>query len=112
MICAGLRSVVRGTRAIRRGFRECVVAVEREVAVDLAGRDVMEAGHASLTRSFEKGLCAEHVRSEEEARVQHRQTVVRLGREIDDHVNAVVAEQPVYEVELSDVSLDEFYLLA
>src|SRR2546423_15011387 len=72
----------------------------------------MEPGDASLTRGFKERLCPEDVRPEEQTRVEDRQAVVRLGGEVDDHVDAVVAEHKVDEVELTYVSLDELDVLA
>jgi hypothetical protein len=72
----------------------------------------MEPGDAPLTGGFEERLRPEDVRAEEQTRVEYRQTVVRLGCEVHDHVNTVVAEQEVDEIELTDVALDELDVLA
>jgi hypothetical protein len=46
VVAAGLRRVVRRAGRVRRRLVERIRVVEREVAVDLARRDVVEAGDA------------------------------------------------------------------
>ena len=72
MVGPGLRGVVRGARPVGRVLGEGLVGVERQVAVDLAGRDVVEAGHADLAGRLEHGLGPEHVGAEEETGVRAR----------------------------------------
>ncbi len=82
-------------------------AVEREVAVDLAGRDVVEAAQAGAARGFEQRLRAEHVRAEEAARVDDRVAVVGLRGEVDDDVDRVLLERPLDQLAVRDVALDQ-----
>ena len=81
--------------------------VEREVAVDLARRDVVEARDAAVARGLEQRLRAEHVGAEEASRVEHREAVVRLGGEVHDHVDRLALEHRGDEIEVADVALDE-----
>ena len=50
VVGAGLRRVVRRARPVRRLLGERLVGVERQIAVDLARRDVVEALHAGALR--------------------------------------------------------------
>ena len=68
-----------------------LVAVEREIAVHLARRDVVEPRDADAARRLAQRLGADHVGAEEHARVRDRVRVVRLGREVHDDVDRCVA---------------------
>ena len=76
MVGGGLRRVVGRAWTVRRRFAERVVAVERQVTVDLARRDVVEAVDVCMTRSFEQELCTDHVGAREEAWIENRETIV------------------------------------
>src|SRR5262249_60424560 len=74
----------------------------------LAGRDAGEAaGSARGARSPEERLRPEDVRTEETAWVDDGEAVVRLGREVDDRVDLLVAEDALCELAVADVPLDE-----
>ena len=107
MVGTGLRRVVRRARQVRVVFRERVVRVEREVAVHLARRHVVKALHAHRPRDVEQGLRPENVRPEEAARIDDCERVVRLGREVDDDVDLLVAEDALGEVAVRDVPVGE-----
>ena len=107
VVAAGLRRVVGRARPVGRVLGEQLVAVEVEVAVDLAGGDVVEAADADPLRRLEQGLGAEDVGAEEAAGVDDREAVVRLGREVHDDVDALLAQQTLGQVEVADVALDE-----
>ena len=62
---------------------------------------------AVAASSFEQRLGAEHVGADESLGVEHREAVVRLRREVDDHVDLVPRQQRRHQVEVADVSLDE-----
>ena len=107
VVGGSLGGVVRRPRPVGRVLGEGVAGVERQVAVDLARRDVVEAGDAVPARRLEQRLRAEHVRAEEAAGVDHGEAVVRLRREVDDDADLLLREQPLHELEVADVSLDE-----
>ena len=67
----------------------------------------MKALDLDLAGSLQKQLRAEHVRAGEEARIDDGQTVVRLGGEVDDDLDLVLAEDVFDDVEIGDVGLDE-----
>ena len=52
-------------------------------------------------------LGTEHVGPEEAGRVQDGQAVVRLGGEVDDHVDLMLGQRLGHAFEITDVSLDE-----
>ena len=107
MIGAGLGCVVRRAGTIRRVLAERLVRVEREVAVDLARRDVVEAADPDLTRCIAECLRAEHVGADETSGVEDRQAVVRLGGEVNDRVESVAREDLLDERLVADVAVDE-----
>jgi hypothetical protein len=90
MVGTGLAGVVGGAGTVGGVLREDLVRIERKIAVDLAGADVVEAGDTHLPGRFEKGLGPDHVGTEEQSRVEHGQAVVRLGGEVDDRIDALV----------------------
>ena len=67
----------------------------------------MEAFGLGLARRLEEQLRAEDVRTCEEARIDDGEAVVRLGREVDDDVDRVLAEHVLDQVDVCDVRLDE-----
>ena len=91
--------------------RERLVGVERQVAVHLAGRDVVEALDAVATRGLEQQLRPDDVRSREQSRIEDREAVVRLRGEVDDDVDLVLRERAHGEVEVGDVALDERHVV-
>jgi hypothetical protein len=93
VVGGGLRGVVRRARSVRRLLGERAGIVEREIAVDLTRRDVVEPLYAMVARRLEQYLCAEDVRADEARRVEDGQAVVRLGREVHDDVDRLVVEQ-------------------
>ena len=52
----------------------------------------MEARHPVPARGLEQGLRAEDVGAEEAAGIEDAETVVRLGGEVDDRVDALLGE--------------------
>ena len=87
VVGARLRGVVRRPGLVRRFLREQLLAVEREVAVHLARRDVMEAVDPDAASRLEQRLRADDVGAEERPGVDHGQAVVRLGGEVHDDVD-------------------------
>src|SRR5262249_16089455 len=59
------------------------------------------------SRGLEKQLSPDRVRVREDPRVEYGKAVVRLGGEVDDDVDLVLAERPRRQLEVGDVSLDE-----
>src|SRR5581483_8943389 len=103
-----LRRVVRRAWPVRRVLGEHLVAVEREIAVDLARRYMVKALEAlSASSRLQQRLRAEGVRPEEQARIDDGEAVVRLGREVDDDLDALRLQQPLAPLEVPDVSFDE-----
>ena len=84
-VAAGLRDAVRARRLERIGLDRG--AAGGEVAVDLVGRDLDEAG-AAAAHLLEQHLGAEELRPAEVGRAEDRAVDVRLGREVDDRVAA------------------------
>src|SRR5205814_9237884 len=82
----------------------------RQVAGHLARRDVVQTPHAGAMRSFEQRLRAEDVRAEEAAGVDHREAVVRLGGEVDDDLDPLLAEQALDKLAVADVPLNEAHV--
>ena len=107
VIRAGFGRVVGRARAVRRVLGELLVGVEREIAVDLAGRDVVKPVDAGRARGFEQGLGAEDVGAEEATRIDDGEAVVRLGSEVDDRVELLLAQHALGELAVADVSFDE-----
>src|SRR5205823_10246877 len=77
----------------------------------LAGRDVVEALDFAAARCLEQRLRSEHVRPEEPSRVDDRERVVRLGGEVDDDVDLLVAQRLLDELEVADVAVNERNLI-
>jgi hypothetical protein len=75
-----------------------------QIAVDLAGRDVVEPRHAVPAGGFEQRLRALHVRAEEKPRLDDSEAVVGLGGEVDDRVDAFLGEDPLGWVAVADVA--------
>ena len=67
----------------------------------------MEALDLGLARGLEQELRAEDVRAREQARIDDREAVVRLGREVDDDVDLMLEQDVLDEVDIGDVRLDE-----
>jgi hypothetical protein len=78
--------------------------VERQVAVNLARRHVVEAGDATPARRLEQRLRAERVGAEEAAGIEDGEAVVRLRREVDDDLDLLVREHAFHELEVADVA--------
>src|SRR5258708_23281219 len=79
-----LGRAVRRVRAVGRLLAESLRRIERQVAVHLARRDVVETDAAFEPAGFQQGLRADHVGAKERARIHDRATVVGLCREVDD----------------------------
>ena len=107
VVGARLRRVVRRPGPVRRRLGEQVFAVEREVAVHLARRDVMEASDPDRARRLEQRLRPDDVGAEEQARVEDGQAVVRLGGEVHDDVDRLAPEHLLGELVVGDVALHE-----
>ena len=107
MIGPGLRRVVGRARPVGGVLVEDLVGIERQVPVDLARRDVVEARHLRLPCRLEHGLGPENVRAEEQPGVEHGQRVVRLGGEVDDRVDPLAPQGLLGGRGVTDVSLDE-----
>ncbi len=107
MIGPGLAGVIGRAGAIGRVLGEDLVRIERQVAVDLAGADVMEPGDADLARRLQQGLGPEHIGPKEQSRVQYGQTVVGLGRKVDDGVDLLVTQRLLGQGTITDITAHE-----
>lgn len=103
---AGLGARVRAARVIRRLLGELGRVVEREVAVDLVGGDVVVAD-AVLPHGLQKAEGALHVGAQERLRVGDGVVVVALGGVVYDGV--VARYQPVQQPGIADVAHDELH---
>ena len=107
MVGPRLGGVVGRPRAVGRLLAERLVAVEREVPVDLAGRDVVKPLDSDAPGGVAKRLGPEHVGPEEACRVQDGQAVVRLGREVHERLDAMLGEGRLDQSLVADVSVHE-----
>lgn len=97
---------VRAARVIRRLLGELGRVVERQVAVDLVGGDVVVAD-AVLADGLQKAEGALDVRAQERLRVGDGVVVVALGGVVNDRV--VAGNQPVQQPGVADVADDELH---
>ena len=103
---AGLCARVRRGRVIRRLLGELRRVVERQVAVDLVGGDVVVADSV-LADGLQKAEGALHVGAQERLGVGDGVVVVALGGVVDDGV--VAGDQPVQQLRVADVAHDELH---
>ena len=101
---AGLGGAVRGGRVVGRLLGEPRRVVEREVAVDLVGGDVVVADPV-LADGLEEPEGALDVGPEERLRVGDGVVVVGLGRVVDDGV--VAGDDFVQQLGVADIAHDE-----
>ena len=101
---AGFGARVRRGRVIRRLLGELGGVVERQVAVDLVGGDVVVAD-AVLPHGLQQAEGALHVGAQERLRVGDGVVVVALGCVVHDRV--VARHQPVQQLRVADVAHDE-----
>ena len=97
---ARLRGAVGARRAVRRLLREARRVVEREVAVDLVGRDMVVA-HIVFSCGLEERVGALDVGAQERLRVGDGVVVVALRRVVHDGV--VPGDDAVEELSVADV---------
>ena len=103
---AGLGARVRGARPVRRLLGELGRVVERQVAVDLVGGDVVVAD-AVLPHGLEQAEGALDVGAEERLRVGDGVVVVALGGVVHDRV--VARHQLIEQRGVADVAHDELH---
>ena len=65
MVPTSFRSVVGRAGPIGRFFSEGNFCVEVQIAINLAGRDVVEAANTNVTSRFEHGLGSQHIGGKE-----------------------------------------------
>ena len=97
---------VRAARVIRRLLGELGGVVERQVAVDLVGGDVVVAD-AVLPHGLQQAEGALHIGAQERLRVGDGVVVVALGGVVDDRV--VAGDQPIEQPGVADVAHDELH---
>lgn len=95
---------VRAARVVRRLLGELGGVVEREVAVDLVGGDVVVAD-AVFADGLQKSEGALHVRAQERLRVGDGVVVVALCGVVHDRV--VAGDDPIEQLRVADVTDDE-----
>lgn len=103
---AGLGRAVRRGRVVGRLLGELGRVVERQVAVDLVGGDVVVAD-AVFPHGLQKSEGALDVGAQERLRVGDRVVVVALGGVVHDGV--VARDQPVQQPGVADVADDELH---
>ena len=103
---AGLGRAVGARRVVRRLLGELRRVVERQVAVDLVGGDVVVAD-AVLADCLQQAECALDVGAQERLRVGDGVVVVALGGVVHDRV--VARDQPVQQFRVADVADDELH---
>lgn len=103
---AGLGRAVRRGRVVRRLLGELGRVVERQVAVDLVGGDVVVAD-AVLPHGLQQSEGALDVGAQERLRVGDGVVVVALGGVVHDGV--VAGDQPVQQFGVADVAHDELH---
>ena len=96
---------VRAARVVRRLLGELGRVVEREVAVDLVGRNVVVADSV-FAHGLEQAEGALHVGAQEGLRVGDGVVVVALGGVVHDGV--VAGDDLIEELSIADVAHDEF----
>ena len=97
---------VRAARVVRRLLGELRRVVERKVAVDLVGGDVVVAD-AVLADGLQKAEGALDVGAQERLRVGDGVVVMALGGVVHDRV--VAGDQPVQQPGVADVAHDELH---
>ena len=97
---------VRAARVVRRLLSELRRVVERQVAVDLVGGDVVVAD-AVLADGLQQAEGALHVGAQERLRVGDGVVVVALGGVVDDRV--VAGDQFIEQPSVADVADDELH---
>ncbi len=103
---ARLGRAVRRGGLIRRLLGELRRVVERQVAVDLVGGDVVVAD-AVLPHGLQEAEGALHVGAQERLRVGDGVVVVALGGVVDDRV--VAGDDPIEQLRVADVAHDELH---
>ena len=103
---AGLGARVRRGRLIRRLLGELGRVVERQVAVDLVGGDVVVAD-AVLADGLQQAEGALDVGAQEGLRVGDGVVVVALGGVVHDGV--VARDDPIEQLRVADVAHDELH---
>ena len=103
---AGLGARVRAARVVRRLLGELGGVVERKVAVDLVGGDVVVAD-AVFADGLQKSEGALDVGAQEGLRVRDGVVVVGLGGVVHDGV--VAGDDPVQQLGVADVAHDELH---
>ena len=101
---AGLGARVRAARVVRRLLGELGGVVERQVAVDLVGGDVVVAD-AVLADGLQEAEGALDVGAQEGLRVGDGVVVVALGGVVHDRV--VAGDDPIEQLRVADVTDDE-----
>ena len=103
---ARLGGAVRGARAVGRLLREAGGVVERQVAVDLVGGDVVVAD-AVFPHGLQQAEGALHVGAQERLGVGDGVVVVALCGVVHDRV--VAGDDPIEQLGIADVAHDQLH---
>lgn len=109
---AGLRSRIRARRLEVRLLREEQIrTVERQIAINLIGRNLMIAVDAVLAAGIEQHARADDIRLQENLRILNRAVDMRLRREIDDDIRLLLLKNAVNRLAVRDIRTDELEVL-
>lgn len=109
---AGLRSRIRARRLEVRLFRkEQVRTVERQIAVDFIGRNLMIAVNAVFAAGIEQHTRADDIRLQENLRILNRAVDMRLRCEIDDNIRLLLLKNAINRLAVRDIRTDELEVL-
>jgi hypothetical protein len=75
--------------------------------IDFVRTHLKEAVDPGLPRLFKQYACADHVRPGKTPRIQDRPVHMRLSREIDDNLHAMVAKDASYCRGIANVGVDK-----
>ena len=105
-ICTGFGAAVR-----RAGVDRCLLGeeqvgtVQRQVAVNLVGRDLMITLDAVLAASVHQRCGTHNIRLEEDARIFDRTVNMRFCRKVNHNVRMLFFKQFIYSFAVADIGL-------
>ena len=107
-ICTCFRRGV-GAAGVDGGLfgKEQVRSVQRQIAVDFVGRNLVITLDAIFPASVHHNRCAEDIGLEEDLRVFDRAVYVRFSCKVDNDVGLFFLEELVHALTVADVQLDK-----
>ena len=107
-ICACFRRGIRAAGVDGSLFgKEQVRSVQRQIAVDFVGRNLVITLDAIFPASVHHNRCAEDIGLEEDLRVFDRAVYVRFSCKVDNDVGLFFLEELVHALTVADVQLDK-----